>query len=241
MADFLLIHGSCHGAWCWRDLIPALRARGHSARAIDLPGSGDDPTPLADVTLDRCRDAVLAASTPNSIVVGHSWGGYPISAAAEADPDAMRALVYLCAYVPVSGLSMVDMRKNGPRQTLANAVLRDPQGIAYTIAPDRVPGLFYQDCPPEAVAYAARHLRPQAILPQATPLTVGPNLARLPRAYIRCASDQTIPPEYQQQMTRDWSSRQVFEMPTSHSPFFSDPTGLAALLDRITDQLGEKH
>ena len=37
MARFLLIHGSCHGAWCWRDLLPELAARGHEARAIDLP------------------------------------------------------------------------------------------------------------------------------------------------------------------------------------------------------------
>ncbi|MEC7961756.1 MAG: esterase, partial [Pseudomonadota bacterium] len=28
MARFLLIHGSAHGAWCWRDLIPALETQG---------------------------------------------------------------------------------------------------------------------------------------------------------------------------------------------------------------------
>ena len=36
MAAFLLVHGSCHGAWCWRDVIPALDGLGHSARAVDL-------------------------------------------------------------------------------------------------------------------------------------------------------------------------------------------------------------
>ena len=30
MAEYLLIHGSCHGAWCWRDVIPALEALGHA-------------------------------------------------------------------------------------------------------------------------------------------------------------------------------------------------------------------
>ncbi|MGR3365166.1 MAG: alpha/beta fold hydrolase, partial [Maritimibacter harenae] len=61
MARFLLIHGSNHGAWCWRDTIPALEALGHEARAIDLPSHGDDPTPIAEVTLDGYADAVLEA------------------------------------------------------------------------------------------------------------------------------------------------------------------------------------
>ena len=72
MSDILLVHGSCHGAWCWRDLIPALQELGHSPRAIDLPSHGDDTTPVNAVTLDSYADAVLAASTPDTVVVGHS-------------------------------------------------------------------------------------------------------------------------------------------------------------------------
>jgi pimeloyl-ACP methyl ester carboxylesterase len=49
MAEFLLIHGSCHGAWCWRDVLPELERLGHSARAIDLPSHGVDQTPIKDV------------------------------------------------------------------------------------------------------------------------------------------------------------------------------------------------
>ncbi|MDK3074751.1 alpha/beta fold hydrolase [Sedimentitalea sp. JM2-8] len=233
MARFLLVHGSCHGAWCWRDLIPQLESLGHAAIAIDQPGSGDDPTPYADVTLGACRDAVLATSAPDTIVVGHSWGGYPISAAAERDPDAMRALVFLCAYVPEPGLSMVDMRKRGPRQTIADAVVRAPDGLTYTILPDRVPDLFYHDCPAETVDYALARLGPQPILPQTTPLDLTERFHSVPKFYIRGDEDRTIPPEYQIAMTRNWPSEGVFAMPTSHSPFFADPAGLAARLDRI--------
>lgn len=237
MADFLLVHGSCHGAWCWRDVVPALADLGHAARAIDLPGAGDDPTPLDAVTLETCRDAVLAASTPDTIVVGHSWGGYPISAAAQADPHALRALVFLCAYVPVSGCSMVDMRKGAKRQLVMDAIRRDASGDTYTIDPARVPDLFYHDCPPEAVTFALAHLCPQPIKPQITPLTVGENFAHLAKAYIRTAHDHTIPPEYQVEMTRDWPQDQVITMQTSHSPFFSDPVGLAVHLDVIAGRL----
>ena len=233
MADFLLIHGSCHGAWCWRDVIPALKALGHGARAIDMPGHGDDPTPLDQVTLAGCRDAILAASTPDTIVVGHSWGGYPISAAGESAPEAMRALVYLCAYVPISGLSLVDMRKRAKRQPLMPAVRRADDGVSFTFDPGMAPDLFYHDCPEEAVAYAMPRLTPQAMAPQATPLTVTGRFASVPKYYIRCTEDHAIPPEYQAEMVQDWPRERVFSLPTSHSPFFAAPSALAALLDQI--------
>ena len=237
MADFLLVHGSCHGAWCWRDLIPELTTFGHTARAIDMPSHGSDPTPLAEVTLDSCRDAVLDATTPNTIIVGHSWGGYPISAAAEAAPDAMRALIYLSAYVPQSGLSMVDMRKRAPRQLIGGAVEKSTDGLSYSVLPDRVHDLFYHDCPHAVVAYALGRLCPQAIAPQTTPLPLGDNFDRVPKAYIRTTDDRTVPTEYQAEMAQTVAPGPSLTIDSSHSPFFSHPGHLAGLLHMISERL----
>ncbi|MGR3760332.1 alpha/beta fold hydrolase [Roseobacteraceae bacterium NS-SX3] len=232
MADFLLIHGSCHGAWCWRDLIPALEARGHAARAIDLPGHahGRDP---ATVTLEETAEAVLAAATPESIVLGHSWAGFPITLAADRAPGAMRGLIYLCAYVPVPGLSLVDMRRRGPRQTIGAAAVKNAAGTSYTIDPDAAPELLYHDCAAETVAYALPRLCPQPIPPQDTPIELRGRWRSVPRAYIRCADDRTIPPEYQAQMAGDFPPHLVHGMDTSHSPFFAAPGALADLMGRI--------
>lgn len=231
MAHFLLVHGSCHGAWCWRDTLPALRALGHSAQAIDLPGAGSDPTPLAGQTLAACRDAILRAAPPGTILVGHSWGGYPITAAAQAAPDRFAGLIYLCAYVPEPGLSLVQMRRKAAEQPILAAVIRAEDGRSYRIDPARAPDLFYHDCPPETVLYALPRLSAQATAPQETPL-IG-SLPDLPRAYVRCSQDRTIPPDYQIEMTKDWPTDCLHTLATSHSPFFADPTGLAALLARI--------
>lgn len=236
MADFLLIHGSCHGAWCWRDMTAPLEAMGHTARTIDLPGHGSDTTPIPKVTLDACADAILAASTPGTLIVGHSWGGYPISAAAESNPDAMRGLIYLCAYVPVSGMSLADMRKLSDAQPLAGTVIRSADMTTYTIVPDRVRDLFYHDCPDEVVAYAMPLLRPQIIKPQETPLNLTKRFASVPKSYIQTLNDHTIPPEFQLELAKDFPEDRLFNMPTSHSPFFADPQGLATMLDRISKQ-----
>ncbi len=87
MSDILLVHGSCHGAWCWRDLAPELAALGHSVSALDLPGMGADRTPLSKVTLDSYAKAIVDALSAPTVLIGHSAGGYAITAAASLAPE----------------------------------------------------------------------------------------------------------------------------------------------------------
>jgi len=239
MAEFLLIHGSCHGAWCWRDLIPPLTRAGHGARAIDLPSHGDDPTPLAEVTLERYAEAIVAAidATRNGpvVLVGHSMAGFPITRAAELAPDKIARLIYLCAYVPQRGLSLVEMRKQAPRQPLMPAVIRAEDGASFTVDPAMAGDIFYHDCSDAVRAYALPRLCAQAVAPQSVPVAVTDRARALPRDYILCTQDRTIPPEYQETMVADWSPARVYRLASGHSPFFSMPARLAETLIRIAE------
>ncbi len=230
---FLLIHGSCHAAWCWRDLIPALHALGHEVRAIDLPAHGDDPTPAAEASLDLYADAILAAIDGPVTLVGHSAAGYPITLAADRAPDLITRLIYLCAYVPAPGLSMIDMRRAGPAQPLAGAVHVDPDGLTYRIDPDKARSLFYSDCPDAATVYALTRLCPEPIRPQATPLPPLAHWHDIERHYLICEDDRTIPPAYQRRMSAAFPPGTVGTLPTGHSPFFAAPDQLARRLSRI--------
>lgn len=238
-APLLLVHGSCHGAWCWRDVIPALAARGVTARAIDLPGHGVDPTPLAEVTLAGYARAIVDAARAMHDgpvpVLGHSMAGYAIAAAAVEAPGVVEKLIFLCAYVPQEGRSMVDLRRAGPRQPLLPAIRQSVDAISYTFAEDYHKPLFYQDCSDADVAFARAHLTPQAILPQATPLALSPDYHALEKHYIRCTEDNVIPTEYQAQMARDFAPGHLTTLPASHSPFFSMPERLA---ERVVSILG---
>lgn len=233
MADILLIHGAAHGAWCWRDVIPALAGLGHQVRAIDLPGHGEDQTPYADVTLDRYRDAVLAAMGPDTVLVGHSMGGYPITAAAVAAPDRVAGLIYVCAYTPWPDHSLAQMRMAAPRQPLLPAIRMTDDRKGWTADPAMVRDLFYHDCPPDRVAYAMDRLCVQAVAPTSVPVADLDRIAALPRAYIRCLDDRTIPPEFQMTMTAGWPDDRVVDMACSHSPFFAAPDALAGHIHRF--------
>lgn len=238
MASFLLIHGSCHGAWCWQALIPELERLGHTARALDLPGRPGDPRPRDQMSLalnaETIQEALARADTPVHLL-GHSAGGFPISAAAEAVPERIARLYYLCAYAPRDGLSMIAMRREQARQPLAGAVVKTDDGLAYSALPDRARAHFYQDLPDPMAQQAIAQLCPEPIAPQATPIRLTERYHSVPRCYIRCTEDRTIPPEYQAEMAQSFPPEDRYEMPTSHSPFLSDPRGLAALLSRIAE------
>ncbi len=233
MTRILLIHGASHGAWCWRDTLPALTALGHEARAIDLPSHGDDQTPVGKVTLNGYGQAILDALSEPAVLVGHSMGGYAITQAAEMNPANVAGLIYLCAYTPWEGFSLSQMRLQAAEQPLLPAIRPAEDRLSFTFDPDMAPDLFYHDCPPETVRYAEARLCPQAVAPSATPLTLTARSHSLPRSYIVCKRDRAIPPDFQREMAARFDPGRVATLDSGHSPFFAMPETLAATIDRL--------
>src|SRR5262245_29238206 len=114
MARFVLVHGAFSGAWIWGPLMDRLRAAGHSVEAFDLPGLGDDRTPASQVTLEACAARlceVLAGNPEKAVVVGNSMGGIIATQGGARCPERVAALVYVAAFVPQDGQSLLDLTK----------------------------------------------------------------------------------------------------------------------------------
>ncbi len=111
MARIVLVHGAFGRAACWDRVAPGLRAAGHSVEAIDLPGAGDDPTPVEEITLDRYaqRACEALAGGPPAVLVGHSMGGMVVTQAAARSPEHVARLVYVAAFLPSDGQSLIDI------------------------------------------------------------------------------------------------------------------------------------
>lgn len=110
---YVLVHGAWHGGWCWKKLVPLLRAAGHHVLTPTLTGLGERSHLLnADVDLDtHVRDilGVLEADDLSRVVlVGHSYGGMVVSAVAERNPSRIARLVYVDAFLPDQGKSLSD-------------------------------------------------------------------------------------------------------------------------------------
>ena len=110
MADFLLVHGAWHGAWCWRDVTTALVRAGHRAHAVTLTGLGERAHLLhAGIDLQtHVQDVVAAIESEEMqqvVLVGHSYAGMLVTAVTDRMPGRIGHLVYLDAVVPKPGES----------------------------------------------------------------------------------------------------------------------------------------
>lgn len=237
MSTFVLIHGAWHGAWCWKNVVPLLEQAGHTVIAPDLPSHGQDTTPIDDVTLQSYTErvcAIVRAQAEPVILVGHSMGGVVITQAAEQCPDRIKALVYLCAFLPGNGESLLDLAQQDPETlVLPNLVVSDDQSRA-TVSEQAIKDAFYGDCSSEDIAWAKTLLVPQALAPFATPVrTTEASFGRVPRVYIEGLQDRAIPIALQRRMHSALPCRTVITMNTSHSPFFSAPEALAVRLTSL--------
>jgi pimeloyl-ACP methyl ester carboxylesterase len=82
MSRCVLVHGLWLGAWCWDDIAKDLRFAGHEVYVPDLPGHGDDQTPVSAITLESYVDALAPLLSEKPVVVGHSMAGIVISSLA---------------------------------------------------------------------------------------------------------------------------------------------------------------
>jgi len=113
MSTFVLVHGAWQSAGTWDRVVPLLRERGHKVVAPVLRGLGTDQQRLSsDITLGQHIDDVashLSRLEDDAILVGHSYAGMIISAAVEANPGKVGALVFLDAFIPDDGQCVLDL------------------------------------------------------------------------------------------------------------------------------------
>ena len=237
MTTYVLIHGAWHGGWCWGMVAPLLKKRGHTAVAPDLPAHGKDTTPIPEVSLQSYTDRVceiLDAQPEPVILVGHSMGGLVITQTAEYRPDKIRTLVYLCAFLPRNGESLLQLAQADPGGlVLPNLVMADDQ-LSATVRDEAIKDAFYGDCSDSDVAWAKLLLVPQPLAPLSTPVsTTEASFGRVPKVYIECLQDRAVPPSLQKRMYSTLPCRQVISMDTSHSPFLSAPDKLVEHLTSL--------
>ena len=164
------------------------------------------------------------------VLVGHSLGGLTIPLVAAARP--VRALVFLCALLPVPGLSVVDQLRLEPEifaPGFGSSVARDALGRSYWTDREEAIAQMYGDIEPTEATRAVARLRPQARLPsvETTPLRAWPDV---PSVVVLARDDLAVAPTWSRHAARDRLGIEALELSGSHSPFMSQPANLAELL-----------
>jgi pimeloyl-ACP methyl ester carboxylesterase len=241
MASFVLIHGAFHGGWCFDPLVEILRGRGHAVSAPTLPGMGGDEAALRAATLDAWADFTLqqcaelrAENGGPLILAGHSRGGLVIGAAAERDPAMMDHLAYICAMLVPEAARLDELAGAMPAHPeLAAAGTAVGNGAGMVVDPEVGRRYFGQNVPEKYAALAGR-LVAEPVGPLSTPLHLTPGRwGSVPRTYVECLQDRTMPIANQRQMLALSPGTQVVTLDSDHSPFFTMPEQLADALDAL--------
>ena len=110
--DFVLIPGAWMGAWVWEPVGSGLRARGHDVHPLTLSGLADGDADVSGVGLQTHVDDVLSVLEEGDlrdvVVVGHSYSGIVAGQVADRTPDRVAHTVYVDAFLPRDGESMLD-------------------------------------------------------------------------------------------------------------------------------------
>jgi pimeloyl-ACP methyl ester carboxylesterase len=113
MSTFVLVHGAWQSTKTWDLLSPLLRKHGQRVITPVLSGLGTDQSRLSpDITLRQHVEDVsleLSRFAEQVILVGHSYAGMIVSGVAETNPTQVERLVFLDAFIPENGQSVLDL------------------------------------------------------------------------------------------------------------------------------------
>ena len=247
MSAFVIVHGAWGGGWEWSPVARLLRERGHDVFTPTLTGMGERAhlsgqshlglgTHVEDVVgvlrFENLRDAVLC---------GASYGGMPVTGAADAEADRIRLVIYVDALVPRAGQSALDLLPESFGHMVRAGV--DENGPLWRVPmpADLLEVLIPAGSVPDELRadYRSR-VRDQPAATFMEPVQLTGAVDQVLRAFVRCTTS-----DFAMELAGDpieacaararaegWPYR---ELSTPHDPQVFDPVGIATLLEELSE------
>src|SRR5439155_1857960 len=190
---FVLVPGAWQGGWSWQPVARRLRTAGHEVVTLTMPGLADGDSPAGFRLSDAVAHVVGEVNRrglDDVTLVGHSWGGYPITGAAHELTDRVSTVIYYNALVPARGVPLIDENRDyavilraamdaSPDGSVA--VLREQVPLLLGDQPEQTQRLFFELLVPQPGGYFVDALD----VPDVTTLGI-------PAAYVLSENDQAL-------------------------------------------------
>jgi pimeloyl-ACP methyl ester carboxylesterase len=223
----VLVHGAWADASSWNGEISRLQADGYPVVA--------PANPLRSLSGDADYIASVLKTIKGPIVlVGHSYGGAVITNAATGNPN-VKALVYIDAFVPAQGESVLGLAGKFPGSQLPAAITEAPytagpgqSGVDVYIKPADFRAAFAGDVAPATANLMAITQLPVTLAALSEDSGV-PAWQTIPSWYLVGSRDEAIPPATQKFMAKRAHSHTV-EIAASHASLVSHPAAVTKLI-----------
>lgn len=214
----VLVHGAFADGSSWKHVIPMLKDAGLTVHSVQNPLSS-----LKD-DVDHTNRALARAEGP-VVLVGHSWGGVVITEAGLHEK--VKSLVYVAAYAPSKGQSLLDTAKDFPTPAGLASPQVDEAGYI-TLSPETIANYFAQDVPAEETAVMAVTQGPLNSVALEEKVT---NVAwqQKPSWYAVSLHDNMTHTDLQKSFVTKLGATSV-ELDASHTSMLSKPRAIADLI-----------
>jgi pimeloyl-ACP methyl ester carboxylesterase len=227
----VLVHGAWADSSSWERVVRRLQGLGYAVAVA--------PNPLRGLAGDSAYLASYLATIPGPIVlVGHSYGGAVVTNAATGNPN-VKALVYVDAFVPDEGESVVQLASELPGSALAVADPHEvfnlvpypggPEGDAdLYVLPKVFRTAFANDLGSRTAALLASTQRPVTLSALTTP-SGAPAWKTIESWYLVGTQDKVLPPAQQNAMAARADST-VVRVKAGHLAMISRPCAISNLI-----------
>ena len=233
----VLVHGAWADASSWSRVITRLQSDGYT---VDAP-----PDPLRGIASDSASLASFLKTIPGPVVlVGHSYGGAVITNAATSDPE-VKALVYVDAFIPDQGQTILQLVSGAPGSHLAgdpktvfNFVPFGPGAgdVDVYVKPRVFPDAFANGLSRTLAGELAASQRPLALSALQEP-SGPPAWATIRSWSVIGTQDHVIPPAEQLAMSRHAGAR-ITEIAAPHLSMLADPSGVTDVILKAARTVG---
>ncbi|WP_262299581.1 alpha/beta fold hydrolase [Microvirga sesbaniae] len=221
--NVVIVHGALADGSGWRKVHDLLKQRGYRVTIVQPP-----MTSLRD-DVDATR-RILDLQDGPSLLVGHSYGGMVVTQAGNA--DSVAGLVYVAAFQPDAGESLIDLAGKTPPATTGIAATSD--GFLYLD-----PRVFAADFAADLPAADAEFMANSQVFPAkaAFEAKIEQPAWKTKKSWALVASDdRAIHPGLMRTMAQRAGSATV-EVKASHAVFMSRPDAVADLIGSAAEAL----
>ncbi len=241
MTTFVLVPGFWLGAWAWRAVTDDLRGRGHEVYPMSLTGLGERvhlarPETDIEVHVADVMNLLRYEDLRDVILVGHSYAGLVVTAAADRAPERIGQLAFVDSGPLPDGFCQNDFNTPEGREENAKEVAEYGDGWRLPPPPWAVLAESVPEVDEATVARLTERAVPQPWASAISPVRLTgawetiPRLGILSSFTVENARGMAVSqPMFQHMVGEMWRYE---ELPTWHWPMFSRPAALAGLLHR---------